>query len=78
MGFRKKLPKIVAYRDYKNFDGVKFRHDVSSLTLDQFDVSNFKETIFNEQRNFCKKRLVTAKKLYCGNVGFKKVVDNSF
>ena len=33
---------------------------------------------FNKQRNFCKKRLMTTKKLYCSNVGFKKVVDNSF
>ena len=47
MGFQKKLPKIVAYRDYKIFDDVKFRHDVSSLTFDQFDVNNFKEKIFN-------------------------------
>ena len=47
MGFQKKLPEIIAYRDYKNFDNAKFRDDVSNFAFDQFDVSNFKETIFN-------------------------------
>ena len=47
MGFQKKLPKIIAYRDYKKFDNAKFRDDVNNFAFDQFDISNFKETIFN-------------------------------
>ena len=42
-----KLPKIIAYRDYKRIDNAKSRDDVNSFAFDQFDVSNFKETIFN-------------------------------
>ena len=47
MGSQKKLPKIIAYRDYKKFNNVKFRDDVNNFAFDQFDVSNFNETIFN-------------------------------
>ena len=50
MGFQKKLPKIIAYRDYKKFDNAKFRGDVNNFAFDQFDISNFKETIFNKQK----------------------------
>ena len=47
MGFQKKLPKIITYRDYKKFDNATFRDDVNNFASDQFDVSNFTETIFN-------------------------------
>ena len=47
MGFQKKLPKITAYSDYKKFDNAKFRDYVNNFAFDQFDVGNFKETIFN-------------------------------
>ena len=47
MCFQKKLPKIIAYRNYKKFNNAKFRDDVDNFAFDQFDVSNFKETIFN-------------------------------
>ena len=47
MGFQKKLPKIITYRDYKKFGNIKFRDDVNNFAFDQFEVSNFKETIFN-------------------------------
>ena len=47
MRFRKKLPKIITYRDYRKFDNAKFRDDLNNFAFDQFDVSNFKETIFN-------------------------------
>ena len=47
MGFQKKLPKIITYYDYKKFDNAKFCDDVNNFTFDRFDVSNFKETIFN-------------------------------
>ena len=46
MGFQKKLPKII-YRDYKKFDNAKLRDDFNNFAFDQFDVSNFKEKIFN-------------------------------
>ena len=47
MGFQKKLPKIITCRDNKKIDNAKFRDDVNNFAFDQFDVSNFKETIFN-------------------------------
>ena len=34
MGFQKKLPKIIAYHDYKKFDNAKFCDDVKNLTFD--------------------------------------------
>ena len=46
MGFQKQLPKII-YCDYKKFDNAKFRDDFNNFAFDQFDVSNFKEKIFN-------------------------------
>ena len=47
MGFQKKLAKIIAYCDYKNFDNAKFREDVNNFAFDQFDVSCFKKEILN-------------------------------
>ena len=44
---QKKLPKNITYRDYKKFDNAKFCDVVNNFTFDQFDVTNFKETIFN-------------------------------
>ena len=45
MGFQKKLPKIITYRDYKKLENAKFRDDVSNFAFDQFDINNFKETM---------------------------------
>ena len=47
MCFRKKLPKIIAYRDYKESDNAKFRDDVDNFVFDQLGESSFKKTIFN-------------------------------
>ena len=47
MGFQKKLPRIMTYHDYKKIDNAKFHDDVNKFAFDQFDVSNFKETIFD-------------------------------
>ena len=47
MGFQKKLPKIITYRDYKKFDNARFRDYVNNFGFDNLDVSNFKETISN-------------------------------
>ena len=46
-GISKLKPKIIAYRDYKNFDNAKFTHDIVTPTtnLDNFGTS--KSTIFN-------------------------------
>ena len=41
--FKKKLAKIIAYRDYKKFD----KTNLTISPLIKFDVSNSKETIFN-------------------------------
>ena len=43
----KKLPKVKAYCNYQKNDNIKFHFDVSNLAVDQFDVNNFKEAIFN-------------------------------
>ena len=45
--FKKKLRKIIAYRDYKKTDNAKFHDDVNSFAFDQFYVSNFKEIILD-------------------------------
>ena len=47
MDFKKKLPNIVEDHDSMEIGNVKFRDDVNNFILDQFDVSNLGETIFN-------------------------------
>ena len=50
MDFQKDLPKVKAYCNYKNKnkkDNIKFRDIANNLAVDQFDVYNFKEAIFN-------------------------------
>ena len=47
MGFQKKLPRIITYYDYKKFGNAKFRDDANNFAFDQFDVRNFKETIYD-------------------------------
>ena len=54
MDFQKKLQEVKAYFNYKKKKKkkkkkttLKFRDDVSNLAVDQFDVYNFKEAIFN-------------------------------
>ena len=46
MGFQKVQPKIVNYRDYKNFGNKKFRPDVSKFDFGVSDLGFFKNTIF--------------------------------
>ena len=45
--FKKKVPKIIAYRSYKKIDNAEFCDDINNFAFDQSDVSNFKETMFN-------------------------------
>ena len=47
MGFQEKLPKIVAYHDYKKFVNAESHDDVNNIACDHFDLGNFKETMFN-------------------------------
>ena len=47
MDFKKKLPNIVEDHDSMEIGNVKFRDDVNNFILDQFDVCNLGETIFN-------------------------------
>ena len=47
MGFQKLNPKIIAYRDYKNFDNAKFRYDIVTATFNMDNFGMYKSTIFN-------------------------------
>ena len=47
MGFQKLKPKIIAYRDYKNFDNAKFRYDIVTATSNMDNFGMYKSTIFN-------------------------------
>ena len=47
MDFQRILPKVKAYCNCKTNDNIKFRDDVINLVVDQIDVNNFKEAIFN-------------------------------
>ena len=47
MGFRKPLPKIIAYSDYRNFDNAKFRYDIVTATSNVDNFGMYKSTIFN-------------------------------
>ena len=47
MGFQKLKPDIIACRDYKNFDNVKFRYDIVPATSNVDTFGMYKSTIFN-------------------------------
>ena len=47
MRFQKLKPKIIAYRDYKNFDNAKFRYDMVSATSNIDNFGMYKSTIFS-------------------------------
>ena len=47
MDFQRILPKVKAYCNCKTNDNIKFCDDVINLVVDQIDVNNFKEAIFN-------------------------------
>ena len=47
MGFHKLKPKVIVYRDYKNFDNAKFRYDIVTATSNVDDFGMYKSTIFN-------------------------------
>ena len=45
--FQKREPKIIQYRDYKNFDYNKFRSEILKCNFNYTDWRTFKETVFN-------------------------------
>ena len=45
--FQKREPKIIKYRDYKNFDNNKFRSEILKRNFNNTDLRTFKETVFN-------------------------------
>ena len=45
--FHKREPKIIKYRDYKNFDNNKFRSEILRCNFDYINLRTFKETVFN-------------------------------
>ena len=47
MGFQKPKPKIIAYRDYKNLDNAKFRHDIVTATSNVDNFGMYKSTTSN-------------------------------
>ena len=46
MGFHKLKPKVIVYRDYRNFDNAKFRYDIVTATSNVDDFGMYKSTIF--------------------------------
>ena len=48
MGFEKLKPKIIAYRDYKNFDYGIIRSDIVTATYNVDDFGVYKNTIFSK------------------------------
>ena len=47
MSFQKLQPKIINYRDYKNFDNEKFRSDIWKMNLNTTDLEGFMKTVFH-------------------------------
>ena len=45
--FQKREPKIIKYRDYKNFDNNKSRSEIIKRNFSYTDLRTFKETVFN-------------------------------
>ena len=47
MGFQKLKPKVIVYRNYKNFDNAKFRYDIVTATSNVDYFCMYKNNIFN-------------------------------
>ena len=45
--FQKREPKIIKYRDYKNFDNHNFRSEILQRNFNYTDLRTFKKTVFN-------------------------------
>ena len=60
--FHKRGPKIIKYRDYKNFENNKFRSEILKCNFDYTDLRTFKEAVFNifNKNALIKKKYVRA------------------
>ena len=47
MSFQKLQPKIINYRDYKNFHNEKFRSDIWKMNSNITDLEGFMKTVFH-------------------------------
>ena len=47
MSFQKLQPKIINYRDYKNFDNEKLQSDICKMNLNTTDLEGFMKTVFH-------------------------------
>ena len=47
MSFQKREPRVIKYRDYKNFDNNKFRYEILKCNFNYTDLRTFKEAVFN-------------------------------
>ena len=47
MSFQNLQPKIITYRDYKNFDNEKFRSDIFKMNLSTTELERFLKTVFH-------------------------------
>ena len=47
MGFQKLKPKVIAYRDYKNFNNAKFRYGIVTAPSNVDNFGMYESTIFN-------------------------------
>ena len=63
MGFQKLKPKVIVYRDYNNFDNVKFRYDIVKATSNVDHFGMYKSTIFN----IFNRHVPIKKKYICAN-----------
>ena len=46
--FQKREPRIIKYRDYKNFDNNKFKSEILKCSFNYTDLRTFKETVFHK------------------------------
>ena len=67
MSFQKLQPKIINYRDYKNFDNEKFRSDICKMNLNTTDLEGFMKTVFHI---FNKHAPIKRKYIHTNNVPF--------
>ena len=76
MGFQKLKPKVIIYRDYKNFDNAKFRYDIVKATSNVDDFGMYKSTIFNifNRHVPIKKKYIRANEAPCTSKEFHKAI----
>ena len=79
MGFQKLNSKIIAYRDYKNFDNAKFRYEMVTATSNLDNFGMYKSTIFkifNRHVTIRKKYSLTNKALFTSKELHKTIMKS--